>query len=68
MTELRIGGSAVPVGNDLIFACESDGNLSFGVEICEDLWVPVPPSSLLAQAGATLLFNPSASNEPGRQG
>ncbi|WP_339249656.1 NAD(+) synthase [Paenibacillus sp. FSL P2-0136] len=63
VTELRIGGSAVPVGNDLIFACESDGNLSFGVEICEDLWVPVPPSSLLAQAGATLLFNPSASNE-----
>ncbi|MEK4850984.1 NAD(+) synthase [Paenibacillus sp. FSL H7-0756] len=63
VSELRIGGSAVPVGNDLIFACESDGNLSFGVEICEDLWVPVPPSSLLAQAGATLLFNPSASNE-----
>ncbi|WNS44239.1 NAD(+) synthase [Paenibacillus sp. MMS20-IR301] len=63
VTELRIGGSAVPVGNDLIFACESNGNISFGVEICEDLWVPVPPSSLLAQAGATLLFNPSASNE-----
>lgn len=63
VSELQIGGSAVPVGNDLIFACESDGNLSFGVEICEDLWVPVPPSSLLAQAGATLLFNPSASNE-----
>ena len=61
--ELRIGGAAVPIGNDLIFACESNVNLSFGVEICEDLWVPVPPSSLLAQAGATLLFNPSASNE-----
>lgn len=63
VAELRIGGATVPVGNDLIFACESNGNISFGVEICEDLWVPVPPSSLLAQAGATLLFNPSASNE-----
>ncbi|AIQ42670.1 NAD(+) synthase [Paenibacillus sp. FSL R5-0912] len=63
VAELRIGGAVVPIGNDLIFACESNGNLSFGVEICEDLWVPVPPSSLLAQAGATLLFNPSASNE-----
>ncbi|KHL96347.1 NAD synthetase [Paenibacillus sp. IHB B 3415] len=63
VAELRIGGATVPVGNDLIFACESNGNVSFGVEICEDLWVPVPPSSLLAQAGATLLFNPSASNE-----
>lgn len=63
VTELRIGGAAVPIGNDLIFACGENGNLSFGVEICEDLWVPVPPSSLLAQAGATLLFNPSASNE-----
>ncbi|WP_277815847.1 nitrilase-related carbon-nitrogen hydrolase [Paenibacillus sp. DMB5] len=63
VTELRLGGVTVPIGNDLIFASESDGNLSFGVEICEDLWVPVPPSSLLAQAGALLLFNPSASNE-----
>lgn len=63
VSELRIGGAVVPIGNDLIFACESNGNVSFGVEICEDLWVPVPPSSLLAQAGATLLFNPSASNE-----
>ncbi|WP_342562092.1 NAD(+) synthase [Paenibacillus sp. FSL R7-0345] len=63
VTELRLDGVTVPIGNDLIFASESDGNLSFGVEICEDLWVPVPPSSLLAQAGALLLFNPSASNE-----
>ncbi|WP_310829529.1 NAD(+) synthase [Paenibacillus pedocola] len=63
LTELRLGNHTVPIGNDLIFANEADGNLSFGVEICEDLWVPVPPSSLLAQAGAVLLFNPSASNE-----
>ncbi|OKP89681.1 NAD(+) synthase [Paenibacillus sp. P32E] len=63
ISELRVGTAVVPIGNDLIFTCESSGGLSFGVEICEDLWVPVPPSSLLAQAGATLLFNPSASNE-----
>ncbi|WP_151734255.1 NAD(+) synthase [Paenibacillus tengchongensis] len=63
VTELRIGGSSVPIGKDLIFVHEDNDNLSFGVEICEDLWVPVPPSSLLAQAGAVLLFNPSASNE-----
>ncbi|UQZ32630.1 NAD(+) synthase [Paenibacillus sp. PK3_47] len=63
VSELRIGGTTVPIGNDLLFALDEDGNISFGVEICEDLWVPVPPSSLLAQAGAVLLFNPSASNE-----
>lgn len=63
ISELRIGGTTVPIGNDLIFVCAENSNLSFGVEICEDLWVPVPPSSLLAQAGAVLLFNPSASNE-----
>lgn len=63
LSELHMDGQAVPIGADLLFACESDYNLSFGVEICEDLWVPVPPSSLLAQAGAVLLFNPSASNE-----
>ncbi|WP_332258269.1 nitrilase-related carbon-nitrogen hydrolase, partial [Paenibacillus forsythiae] len=57
-TELRIGGAAVPVGSDLMFVCGENSNLVFGVEICEDLWVPVPPSSRLAQAGAVLLFNP----------
>ncbi|AIQ70085.1 NAD(+) synthase [Paenibacillus graminis] len=63
VSELRIGETAVPIGNDLIFTSEGGSGISFGVEICEDLWVPVPPSSLLAQAGAALLFNPSASNE-----
>lgn len=63
VTEITLGGQTVPVGADLLFVCESQPNLCFGVEICEDLWVPVPPSSLLAQAGAVLLFNPSASNE-----
>lgn len=61
--DIHIGGKAVPIGNDLLFVCEDNDNLGFGIEICEDLWVPVPPSGYLAQAGAVLIFNPSASNE-----
>jgi len=37
--------------------------MCFGIEICEDLWVPVPPSSFQAMAGALVIFNLSASNE-----
>ncbi len=61
--DLRLGEALVPVGRDLIFVAEGNEQLSFGVEICEDAWVPIPPSSYLAQAGAQLLFNLSASNE-----
>lgn len=61
--EIKLGEAIVPLGADLIFVSAEDENLAFGVEICEDLWVPVPPSSFLAQAGASLLFNLSASNE-----
>jgi len=50
----------VPFGIDLLFKC---GDLVIGVEICEDLWMAVPPSSLQAGAGANLLVNLSASNE-----
>ena len=49
-----------PFGIDLLFEC---GELIVGVEICEDLWMAVPPSSLQAGAGANLLLNLSASNE-----
>ncbi|MDD4352767.1 MAG: NAD(+) synthase, partial [Candidatus Gracilibacteria bacterium] len=52
--------NAVPFGSDLLFTC--DHNFSFGVEICEDLWSVIPPSSQQALAGATALFNLSASN------
>ena len=51
----------IPIGNNLVF--ESVANLSFGVEICEDLWSPIPPSNTLALAGAELIVNISASNE-----
>jgi NAD+ synthase (glutamine-hydrolysing) len=50
----------VPFGIDLLF---ESGALVVGMEICEDLWMPVPPSSLQAAAGANLLINLSASNE-----
>ncbi|RKI71328.1 NAD(+) synthase [bacterium 1xD42-67] len=46
-----------------LFACEDIPDLIVGVEICEDLWAPEPPSAALAQAGATLILNLSASNE-----
>lgn len=52
--------TGVPVGSDLLFQF---GKALIGVEICEDLWVPIPPSSFQAIAGANLLINLSASNE-----
>ena len=55
-----LAGQEVPFGTDLLFAC---GDAVVGVEICEDLWVPVPPSSLQALAGANIILNLSASPE-----
>jgi len=53
----------VPFGTDVMFqVCNEDVNFRMGCEICEDLWAPIPPSSALAVAGATLLVNPSASD------
>lgn len=56
-------GSSVPFGTDVLFEAQNVSGLCFGIEICEDLWVPAPPSSAQAVNGATLLFNLSASNE-----
>jgi NAD+ synthase (glutamine-hydrolysing) len=50
----------IPFGTDLIFTC---GDFRFGFEICEDLWVTIPPSSQLAILGANIISNLSASNE-----
>jgi NAD+ synthase (glutamine-hydrolysing) len=55
-------GQTVPFGNDLVFEAANVPDLSIFVEICEDLWVPQPPSTLGALAGATVLCNLSASN------
>ena len=57
------GGEEVPVGTDLLFACENMPDLVVAAEICEDLWVPNPPSTRHALAGATVLCNLSASDE-----
>ncbi|MHC6075330.1 NAD(+) synthase [Ralstonia solanacearum] len=58
----RYGQSNIPIGTDLLFHVPAQPLLIFHIEICEDLWVPIPPSSLGAMAGATLLLNLSASN------
>lgn len=60
---VRINGQEIPFGTDLLFRARNVEGLTIGVEICEDLWCPVPPSSLQAMHGATLLVNLSASNE-----
>ena len=55
------GFGSVPIGTDLLF---SDGaDFTFGVEVCEDLWTVLPPSSRLALQGARVIFNPCASTE-----
>lgn len=58
--EIVLGGRNVPFGIDLLFDA---GQAVVGVEICEDLWMPIPPSSWQTLAGANILLNPSASNE-----
>lgn len=56
------GQPDIPCGCSLLFRFEQQPMLTFHIEICEDLWVPVPPSSFAALAGATVLLNLSASN------
>lgn len=60
---INICGQNVPFGTDLLFESSKNSYLCFGIEICEDLWVPIPPSSYQCMNGATLIFNPSASSE-----
>ncbi len=61
-TEIRLLDQTVPFGSDLLFAAEDLPDFVLHIEICEDLWVPIPPSSYAALAGATVLANLSASN------
>jgi NAD+ synthase (glutamine-hydrolysing) len=60
--EVSFLGRMVPFGNDLIFDATSYADFSIHVEICEDVWTPIPPSTYAALAGATVLTNLSASN------
>lgn len=62
-TLLKIEGREIPFGTDLLFCCRQIPEFRLGIEICEDLWVPLPPGTRLALAGATLLANLSASDE-----
>lgn len=60
--EVELLGVRVPFGPDLLFRCRENADFAVHVEICEDLWVPVPPSTFAALRGATVLANLSASN------
>ena len=57
---VRLCGQIVPIGANLLF---ETSDTTFGIEICEDLWSTIPPSSSLALQGAEILFNMSADNE-----
>ena len=60
--EVTFLGKRVPFGNDLVFEAGNFEGFRLHAEICEDVWVPVPPSTYAALAGATVLLNLSASN------
>jgi NAD+ synthase (glutamine-hydrolysing) len=59
---ITIGAHSAPFGPDLLFTAEDIDGLTIHLEICEDVWVPMPPSGVGALAGATVLANLSASN------
>ncbi|MBQ8888297.1 MAG: NAD(+) synthase [Bacteroidaceae bacterium] len=59
-TSIRLCGQNIPFGANLLFDTQET---CFGIEICEDVWAPVPPSSTLALKGAEIIFNLSADNE-----
>jgi NAD+ synthase (glutamine-hydrolysing) len=60
--EVECLGQKVPMGADLLFRCSEFPALTLHAEICEDVWAPIPPSTIAALAGATVLVNLSASN------
>ncbi len=63
---VKFCGQNVPIGTNLLFSL---ADVKFGVEVCEDLWAVIPPSSSLALAGAEVIFNLSASSElAGKEG
>jgi NAD+ synthase (glutamine-hydrolysing) len=61
-TTIRLLGQDVPFGSQLLFAASSLPGFVLSLEICEDVWVPLPPSTLAALAGATVIANLSASD------
>ncbi len=63
LSEIVIHNKPVSFGNDLIFEAKNFPNCKIGIEICEDVWTVQPPSGDMAIQGATIICNPSASNE-----
>lgn len=63
MGTVQFCGEEIPVGTNLLFSCENVVDLCVAAEICEDLWVPNPPSVQHALAGASVICNLSASDE-----
>ena len=63
MEELDLFGQTVPFGTKMIFCCKEMPKLAVGIEICEDLWAAEPPSTRLADCGASIICNLSASDE-----
>ena len=62
-TETEFFGYKVPIGTDILFRAKNKPEITIGIEICEDLWVPIPPSSFQVTRGATIIANLSASND-----
>lgn len=61
LSSVSLFGEEIPFGN-LLFH-DSENEITLGIEVCQDLWTPVSPGSMLALNGAQIIFNPSASNE-----
>ena len=62
-TQIDFFGASVPFGTKLIFSEKSEKDFTVAAELCEDLWVPAPPSAAHAHAGANIIVNLSASDE-----
>ncbi|GHO47939.1 NAD(+) synthase [Ktedonospora formicarum] len=63
LREIQLNGKTLPFGADLLFSASNFPSCTLGIEICEDLWAVEPPSGGMALAGATVILNPSASDE-----
>jgi NAD+ synthase (glutamine-hydrolysing) len=61
--QIHYAGQDFKIGRDLLFCDAENRDIQIGIEICEDLWAPMPPSGRLSAAGATVILNPSSSNE-----
>ncbi|MEK7641652.1 MAG: NAD(+) synthase [Patescibacteria group bacterium] len=62
-SEIQIMGKTIPVGVNMLFKSKTLKGATFAIETCEDAWVTIPPGAFHALAGATIIVNPSASNE-----